>query len=89
VGLVDGAVCLRRHMEGLSLQTVVLDFRHLGEHVNDASRKTLGEASEAGKRWSDQVLHTARHEGYEPFFAKLVDWRSGRGVASGKRPITC
>lgn len=77
-GLVDGAVCLRRHMEGLPLHAVVLDFHHLGEHVNDASRKTLGEKTQAGQQWSDQVLHTARHEGYEPFFAKLVDWRSGQ-----------
>lgn len=76
VGLVDGAVCLRRHLEVLPLQEVVLDFRHLAEHVNDASRKTLGEATEAGKKFSDAALHTARHEGYEPFFQKLVDWRS-------------
>jgi len=83
VGLVDGAVCLRRHLEGLPLETVLLDFHHLGEHVNDASRKTLGEGTEAGQQWSDQVLHTARHEGYEPFFAQLVDWRSQQ--RGGKR----
>ncbi|MGQ9925170.1 MAG: hypothetical protein ACUVSM_14750 [Armatimonadota bacterium] len=76
VGLVDGAKCLRGHLEGLPLQAVVLDFRHLGEHVNDACRKTLGEGTEAGKAWSDDVLHTAKHEGYEPFFEKVVDWRS-------------
>lgn len=83
VGLVDGAVCLRRHLEVLPLEEVVLDFRHLGEHVNDASRKTLGEKTKEGERWSDDVLHTARHEGYEPFFDKLVDWRSDR--RGGKR----
>jgi hypothetical protein len=75
LGLVDGAVCLRRHLEMLPLQEVMLDFHHLGEHVNDASRKTLGEGSQAGKAFSDQVLHTARHEEYESFFAQLVDWR--------------
>jgi hypothetical protein len=85
LGLVDGAVCLRRHLEVLPLQEVMLDFRHLGEHVNDASRKTLGEATEAGKAFSDDVLHTARHEGYEPFFAKLLDWRTAQ--RSGKRKI--
>jgi hypothetical protein len=88
VGLVDGAVCLRRHLEGLPLSGVFLDFRHLGEHVNDACRKTLGEGTEAGKAWSDDVLHTARHEGYEPFFQKAVEWRGGlrgtkRKVADG------
>jgi len=85
VGLVDGAVCLRPHLEALPLQEVVLDFRHLGEHVNDASRKTLGEATEAGKAFSDDVLHTARHEGYEPFFGKLLDWRGD--LRGGKRKV--
>jgi hypothetical protein len=83
LGLVDGATCLRRHLEVLPLQEVVLDFRHLGEHVNDASRKTLGDGTEAGKAFSDDVLHTARHEGYEPFFEKLVDWRGDQ--RGGKR----
>ena len=82
VGLVDGAACLRRHLEGLPLEAVVLDFRHLAEHVNDASRRTFGDGSDEGKAWSDAVLHAARHEGYEPFFAKLADWRAGlRGAA--------
>jgi hypothetical protein len=83
VGLVDGAVCLRNHLEVLPLERVLLDFFHLSEHVNDASRKTLGEKTEAGKTWVHDVLHTLRHEGYEPFFQKLVDWRSG--LRGGKR----
>ena len=29
LGLVDGAVCLGQHLQGLSLQEVILDFRHL------------------------------------------------------------
>ena len=81
-GLVDGAVCLKKHMDGLPLDHVILDFRHLGEHVNEASRKTLGAGTEAGKQWSQQVLHTARHQGYQPFFAELVDWR---GQQRGKK----
>lgn len=83
VGLVDGAACLRHHLEALPLEKVVLDFQHLAEHVNDASRATLGEGTDEGKRWSDDVLHTARHQGYEPFFDKLVDWRGKQ--RGGKR----
>jgi hypothetical protein len=83
VGLVDGAVCLRNHLEVLPLERVLLDFFHLSEHVNDASRKTLGEKTEAGKQWVHEVLHALRHVGYEPFFQKLVDWRSG--LRGGKR----
>jgi hypothetical protein len=83
VGLVDGAVCLRNNLEGLPLQEILLDFRHLGEHVNDASRKTLGDKTEAGKQWSNDALHTVRHQGYAPFFQKLLDWRTP--LRGGKR----
>jgi hypothetical protein len=75
LGLVDGAVCLRNHMEVLPLQRVLLDFYHLSEHVNDAGRKTLGEKTPAGRQWVQDVLHTLKHAGYEPFFRKLLDWR--------------
>jgi hypothetical protein len=83
VGLVDGAVCLRNHLEVLPLEAVLLDFYHLSEHVNDASRKTLGEKTEAGQKWVQEVLHTLKHEGYEPFFQDLLDWRGG--LRGGRR----
>jgi hypothetical protein len=76
IGLVDGAVCLRTHLSNLPLQTVLLDFYHLSEHVNDAKRKTLGEKTEAGEKWTGEVLHALRHEGYDVFFQKLLDWRT-------------
>jgi hypothetical protein len=76
IGLVDGAVCLRTHLSNLPLQTVLLDFYHLSEHVNDAKRKTLGEKTEAGETWAADVLHALRHEGYDVFFQKLLDWRT-------------
>jgi hypothetical protein len=85
VGLVDGAVCLRKNLECLPLEAILLDFYHLSEHVNDAGRKTLGEKSEAGRQWREDVLHTLRHEGYEPFWETLVDWR-GR-LRGGKRKV--
>jgi hypothetical protein len=85
VGLVDGAVCLRRHLEVLPLQAVVLDFYHLSQHVKEAGGQTLGEQTPASQQWNDQVLHTVRHEGYEPFLDALVDWRSRQ--RGGKRKI--
>jgi hypothetical protein len=82
LGLVDGAVCLRNHMEGLPLTAVGLDFFHFAEHVHTGRRGTFGEESPDGKQWAEQVLHTARHEGYAPFWEQLEDWRSEqrRGV---------
>lgn len=85
IGLVDGAVCLRRHLEVLPLQAVLLDFYHLSQHVKEAGGQTLGEQTPASQQWNDQVLHTVRHEGYEPFFDALVDWRSRQ--RGGKRKI--
>lgn len=82
VGLVDGAVCLRTHLEGLPLEVVLLDFYHLAKHVKEAAGQTLGEGA-ACQAWVTEVLHTVRHEGYEPFFQKLVDWRGG--LRGGKR----
>lgn len=75
LGMVDGAVCLRNHLERLSLNEILLDFFHLSEHVGEAAAKTLGAKTEAGKAWLAKVLHTLRHEGYEPFFQQLIDWR--------------
>jgi hypothetical protein len=76
LGVVDGAVCLRNHLDLLSLNEILLDFYHLSEHVGEAAAKTLGAETEPAKQWLAKVLHTLRHEGYEPFFQQLLDWRS-------------
>jgi len=83
LGMVDGAVCLRNHLDLLSLNEVLLDFYHLSEHVGAAAAKTLGAESELAKQWLAKVLHTLRHEGYAPFFQQLLDWRSP--LRGGKR----
>ncbi len=75
VGVVDGAVCLRNNLDELPLEAVLLDFYHLSEHVGDAAVKTLGSGTDACKQWLAKVLHTLRHEGYDPFFQELMDWR--------------
>ena len=75
VGLVDGAVCLQQHLANLELTAVGLDFYHLSEHVHQARRGTFGETTPAGQQWAGDLLHTVRHEGYEPFWTKLCDWR--------------
>lgn len=85
VGLADGAVCLRKHLEVLELTAVGLDFFHLSEHVHEAARSTLGPETPAAKAWSGEVLHTVRHVGYEPCWQQLTAWRSQqRGKARKK-----
>jgi len=78
VGLVDGAVCLRKHLDGLPLTAAGLDFYHLSEHVHQGRRGTFGESgepAEAGVQWAGELLHTVKHEGYERFWGTLVQWR--------------
>ena len=76
LGVVDGAVCLRNHLDRLPLDEVLLDFFHLSEHVGEAAAKTFGAQTEAARQWLAKALHTLRHEGYDPFFQHLLDWRS-------------
>lgn len=87
VGLVDGAVCLRKHLDGLPLTAAGLDFYHLSEHVHQGRRGTFGESrespqsgkqAEAGVQWAGELLHTVKHAGYEPFWGKLVEWRKAQ-----------
>jgi predicted peroxiredoxin len=86
VGLVDGAPCLKVQMDKLPLSkvgdppvhAVGLDFYHLGEHVHEARRLTFGPDSPEGEAWAGQVLHAARHEGYQPFWDQLLDWHGGQ-----------
>ena len=83
IGLIDGATHLRKRMERLPLDALGLDFFHLSGHVHEGRRATFGEAGKDGQAWADEVLHAARHAGYESFWEKLVDWRGKQ--RGGKR----
>ena len=83
VGLIDGAVCLKSNLEEVSLQKIVLDFYHFSDHVGQAGVLTLGKDTGESQTWLGEVLHTARHQGYEPFFQQLIEWRSP--LRGGKR----
>ncbi len=70
-------------MQRLPLTTLGLDFFHLSQHAHEGRRATFGENSDAGDQWVADLLNTARHEGYEPFWEKLADWRGEQ--RGGKR----
>lgn len=76
LGIIDGAVCLRNNLDELPVETILLDFYHLSEHVGEAASRTLGAETPAAKEWLGTVLHTLRHEGYDPFLQQLLDWRA-------------
>lgn len=71
IGIVDGAVCLKSNLDVLPLEWVLLDFYHNSEHVGQAATNTA-----APQSWLRQTLHVLRHEGYDPFFQRLLDWRT-------------
>jgi hypothetical protein len=79
VAVVDGAPWIRNQIEGqsLPLDVIELDFWHLADNVHKARRAVYGEESAAGVEWAKQVLHVARHEGYEALRDRLVSWKMG------------
>ncbi len=79
VAVVDGAEWIRGQLRRNVpyLDTMVLDFYHLAEHVHAARRVVFGEEGAAGKTWAEQLLHGVKHDGYEPFWSTLVQTRSG------------
>jgi len=92
VALVDGAPWIRNQLEGqsLPLDDVGLDFYHLADNVHKARRVVYGEAPPGatqtpGQQWAAEMLHTAKHEGYQALRDRLVAWKAGlRGAKKRK-----
>jgi hypothetical protein len=88
VGVVDGSEWIKNQIErqSLPLDDLGLDFYHLAENLHQARRAVYGEEdpkdeTAPGNAWVGQVLHTAKHEGYEAFRTQLQEWQNGlRGV---------
>lgn len=77
VAIADGADWIWNQIDQnvTCLDAKVLDFYHLAEHVHAAKRTVFGEEP-AGRTWAEKLLHTVKHEGYEPFWSQLVQTRS-------------
>lgn len=78
VANIDGAEWIANQIrtQKLPLDAVGLDFYHLAENLHKGRRATFGEDSAEGSAWAEDLLHTVKHEGYEPFWEKLLAWRS-------------
>jgi hypothetical protein len=78
VAIVDGAAWIREQMQLhlAELHGLGLDFYHLGENVHRARREVFGEDSPAGRGWADELMHVFQHQGYNPAWERLVQWRS-------------
>ena len=86
-GLFDGAEWIRNQVEKvcLNLKAIGLDFYHLAENVHKCRKAVFGEENPAGRQWAGEVLHTVKHEGYEPFRARLEELRTRLGRSRAKR----
>jgi len=92
VAVVDGSEWIKNQLQqqSLPLDDKGLDFYHLAENVHKARRAVFGEEdpkdeSAPGNAWAAQLLHTAKHDGYEKFRDAIVEWKAGlRGPSQVK-----
>jgi hypothetical protein len=87
VGNIDGGAWIMGQIEKrrFPMTATGLDFYHLGENVHKARRAIFGEEDEAGKRWTGDLLHLVKHQGYQPFWEKLLEWRSRQRNAAKRK----
>lgn len=85
---VDGASWIRDELQErpkeMPLDGLGLDFYHLGENVARCRRSVYGETNPQGTAWADDVMHSFKHDGYEPVWTKLLDWRKGMRARKAK-----
>jgi hypothetical protein len=86
VGLIDGGPWIINQIQkrGLKVTAVGLDFYHLGENVHKTRRIVFGPEDAAGKKAADQLMHTVKHQGYEPMREQLLELRQGKRAAKRK-----
>ena len=84
VGNIDGGPWIIRQVEKhLEMSATGLDFFHLRDNLQKSRRITFGEENAAGEAWVSGMLHTAKHEGYQPLWEGLMEWR--KKTRGGKR----
>jgi hypothetical protein len=84
VGVVDGSEWIKNQIrqQSLPLDDLGLDFYHLAENLHKARRAVYGEEDPKdeiapGNAWVGQMLHTAKHDGYEKLREQLQQWKGG------------
>ena len=73
--------------EGRRTKGTVLNAIKLSENAHKARRDICREDGETGKQWADKLLHTSKHDGYEPTWQQLLEWHVGLRRGSGQRRI--
>ena len=80
IAIVDGASWIKPQLiaqpDKLPLDGLVLDFYHLTENIHQCRRGVFGEDDAAGQKWTSDLCHTLKHDGYEPAWESLTKWRT-------------
>lgn len=80
IAIVDGATWIPLQLiarpSELRLDGLGLDFYHLSENIHRCRRKVFGDDDETGKTWAGDLLHTLKHDGYQPAWDSLTQWRA-------------
>jgi hypothetical protein len=85
IGLIDGAPWIRNQFEFHGLVDAIgLDFYHMQENVQKARHQIFGEDRRSeGETWVAQLMHKAKHDGYNAVWGELVEFRKTQ--RGGKR----
>jgi hypothetical protein len=77
VAVADGAEWIRKQLESKlpMLDSQILDFYHLSEHVWAAANTCFSQDSDKAKEFASEILHIAKHEGPIVLLSKLADER--------------
>jgi hypothetical protein len=88
LSLTDGAPWIRnqilQHLQ--PLDTMLLDFYHLSEHVWDAAKVCWGDGDEA-KTWVHQQLHDLKHLGGRPVLAAIDEAKKKLRVPAKQKAL--
>jgi hypothetical protein len=84
VGNIDGGPWIIGQIQKrrMPMTATGLDFFHFAENVHKARRGIFGEDNQPGKQKAGELLHTAKHEGCQALWDKLLEMRKqcrGRG----------
>jgi hypothetical protein len=87
LGVIDGGPWIINQIrrQSLPVTAVCLDFFHLAENVHRARRSCFGEDDPAGLAWATDLLHRAKHQGYEALRDGITTWRGALRRGSAKR----
>ena len=75
IAVADGAEWIRKQLESKlpMLDSQILDFYHMSEHVWAAANICFNQGSDKAKEFASEILHIAKHDGPTVLLSRLMD----------------